>query len=340
MDTSSDYGDVAVHLSQESVRVKKKLKSIDVIKFNNLDIVIRGKYIKIAEIKEEWDQAVTDPELIIGFLKTCGLHIDLFTFVQRLPASRSKYEYHMEWDSVAALPIATYEHWLNTQISKQARNRIKKAGKLNVEVRQLSFDVELIKGISAIYNDSPIRQGVRCTHYNMEYEMVKKLNGTYLDRADFIGAFFQDDLIGYIKIVYTDGYARTMGIMGKPSQRDKSPMNLLIAKAVQICSEKKVPYLIYGKYDYGKGGSETLKAFKNNNGFENILIPRFYVPLNFFGFIVLKLGLYKRIRDMLPKRLVKVLRNLRQSLFLAIYTVSSKYRRTCDQEKKCPDFSE
>jgi hypothetical protein len=103
-----------------------------------------------------------------------------------------------------------------------------------------------------------------------------------------------------------------MGILGKEKHRDKSPMNLLISKAVQRCAEKGVPYLVYAKYDYGRLGSESLKDFKKNNGFENIIIPRYYIPTSIYGNLALKIRLHKGLKNYIPRGIVKKFQLLRK----------------------------
>ncbi len=310
-----------VKIGTEEINVKGRMTSFTSVEIDGLKIVTRGKYIRIVELREEWDQDVSDPEAIAWALKTCGIRFDLFTFIQRLPQSRPRYGYHMEWDSIAAIPISNYENWLKYQIPDQTRNKIKKAKKAGVEIREISFDDQLVQGISDIYNESPVRQGTKNTQYNMELSLVKKLNSTFLERADFIGAYFKDELIGYLKIVYTDKFARVMGILAKIKDLEKSPMNLLIAKGVEICAAKGAPYFVYAKYDYGKNvGSDTLKDFKKNNGFENILLPRYYIPLNGYGKLMLALGFYKGLKNILPRWLVRALLQLRERITLLVYT--------------------
>jgi len=298
------------------------MKAFDVTESNGTELIIKGKYFKIAEVKEEWDQDVDDPQSVADDLKKSGMRLDLFTFVQRLPESRPKYDFFMEWDNVAAIPIKTYQYWQENQITKQSRNRIKKAQKTVVEIRHVCFDEELVKGISDIYNEVRIKQERKNKYYGMDLETVRRLNSTFLDRADFIGAYYQRELIGYIKVVYTDRYARTMGILGKERHRDKSPMNLLLAKAVEICAAKKVPFLTYAKYDYGKLGSDSLQEFKKFNGFENIIIPRYYVPISPFGSCMLTLGLHKGVKNLLPQKLTKYLRRARKTLYSIKYSKS------------------
>lgn len=309
-----------IRLSREEISIKGKMVGFDAIQIDNVKIVVKGKSLKTAMVREEWDEDIADPQAVVKALKESSVRIDLFTFVQRLPESRPKYSYHMEWDSVAAIPITTHQHWLKNQIPDQTRNKIKKANKLGVEIKPISFGDELINGISSIYNETPVRQGRRNVQYNMPYELVKKLNATFIDRCDFIAAFHKNELIGYLKIVYTDKYARVMGILGKMKHQDKSPMNLLISKAISICADRNVPYLVYAKYDYGKVGSNSLREFKKNNGFENILIPRYYVPISAYGQLMLRLGLHKGIKNLLPQGLASYLRGARTMWYSRIYS--------------------
>jgi len=313
-----------IHINQEKINVKGGMVNFDALEINNIKIVVKGKFIRTAMVREEWDEEVADPGLVVNALKKSGIRIDLFTFVQRLPESRPKHNYFMEWDSVAAIPIKDYAHWFENQITKQSRNRIKKAQKTGVEIRHIIFDEALVRGISEIYNEVPVKQERKNKYYGMNLETVWRLNSTFLERADFIGAYCQDELIGYIKIVYADRYARTMGILGKMRHRDKSPMNLLLAKAIETCAERKVPFLTYAKYDYGKLGSDSLKEFKKFNGFENILVPRYYVPLSTRGQLVLRLGLHKGIKNLLPKGLARYLRKARTIWYSKQYSGSKE----------------
>jgi hypothetical protein len=302
-----------IHLDREKINVKGRMVNFDALEINNIKIIVKGTFIRTAMVREEWDEEVADPGLVVNALKKSGIRIDLFTFVQRLPESRPKYNYFMEWDSVAAIPIFSHQYWLKNQIPDQTRNKIKKASKIGVEIRPMSFGEELVNGISNIYNETPVRQGRKNTQYNMPYEMVKKLNATFIDRCDFIAAFYKSELIGYLKIVYTDRYARVMGILGKMGHQDKSPMNLLISSAVAICAERNVPYFVYAKYDYGKVGSDSLREFKKNNGFENILVPRYFIPLNIYGKIAVKLSLHKGIKNLIPIWMLRSLLKIRNS---------------------------
>ena len=286
----------------------------------NKEITVTGKFVKIARLKEEWDEDVEDPLSFVKNLKSSRIKADIFTFMQRLPESKPKYNFAMEWDSVAALPIKNYDHWFNKQLQANPRNKIRKAQKKGVVLKQCDFNDELVKSIMDICHETPIRQGKLIADYNIDFETLKKANATFLDRAVFWRAYFNDELIGYIKLVSTDRFIRTMGILGKVAHRDKAPMNLLISKAVEICAEKKSPYLVYAKYDYGKLGSDTLQDFKRYHGFENIVLPRYYIPLNIWGKIILKLNLHHSLVELLPKKTIRFLLLLRSRWYTRKYS--------------------
>jgi hypothetical protein len=286
---------------------------------DNKEIEIAGKFIKIAELKKEWDEDVEDPEAFIKMLKSSGVKADIFTYMQQLPESRPKYKYDMEWDSIAAIPITSYENWLKKQVVQNSRKKIGLAQRKGVVIKLIEFNDQLVKGILDIYHEMPIIQGKPNRQYKTDFATAKKLNATFLDRAQFIGAFYNDELIAYIKLVTAGKFMRTMGILAKLAHREKGAMNLLIAKAVEICVEKKMPYLIYARFNYGKSGSETLKEFKRNLGFESIILPRYYIPLSTWGKIVLKLKLHREIVEYLPEKVIRKLLQMRSDWYTRKY---------------------
>lgn len=294
---------------------------------DNNEIIVSGKFVKIVQFREEWDIDVDDPELVIKKLKATGIKADIFTFQQRLPESKPKFIYTMAWDNIAVLPINNYDDWFKTVLHQNSRNKMRKAQKKGVVVKKFDFKDETLQDMMSIYHENPVRQGVPFTHYNLDFETAKKANSTFLDRATFIGAYYKNELIGFIKLVSTDKYMRTMGILGKIAHRDKAPMNLLIAKSVEICTENNISYLTYGKFDYGKVGSSTLQNFKLYFGFESIALPRYYIPLNKWGNIIIKLNLHKELKQLLPHKLVRFLLFLRSKWYEKKY---AKYLNKSD----------
>lgn len=178
----------------------------------NWEIEINGKFIKTAQLKEEWDADVKNPSDIIEKLHKIKNKADIFTFMQRLPNSKPHFNYFMEWDNIAAIPVTTYENWLKNQITKNSRKKIGYAERKGIELRSCEFNDDFVRGILEIYHESPILQGKPNRQYRTDFETAKKINSTFLGRAQFFGAFLGDELIAYIKLVSTENFMRTMGI--------------------------------------------------------------------------------------------------------------------------------
>ena len=58
---------------KEAINVKGKMVAFDAIEVDNLKLVVKGRYLKIAELREEWDQDVTNPGDLIEALRNNGL---------------------------------------------------------------------------------------------------------------------------------------------------------------------------------------------------------------------------------------------------------------------------
>lgn len=284
-----------------------------------LEIETNRKIFRIARFKDEWYEGIGNPDLLLESLRLGGMKADVATFIQKPPDTKPKFEYFMEWENIAAIPLESMDHWWNDQVPKQTRNHVRRAQKSGIVVKVAEFDDEFVKGISAIYNESPIRQGKRFWHYKKDLETVRRMNATYRDSCDFIGAYLDGELIGFIKLVYVGESARTMQIISMIAHRDKAPTNALIAKAVEICCGKGLKYLVYGQYDYGKGSGRSLVTFKNENGFKKIDYPRYYIPLTLKGRVFLALKLYKESRELLPEKLILFLLEMRKKWYLRKY---------------------
>jgi len=307
-------------ITKERIRIKGKDTKVNSLSIDSDKTVIAtGKFIKIATINDEWDKDVTNPAFILEKIKQSNFKVDLFTFMQRLPEVEAKFNYYMEWDNVAAIPLTTYDNWWKNQASQEIRNKIRKAKKKGVEIKLVEYNDDFVRGISAIYNEVPIRQGKPFWHYGKDFEALKEMHATFIDRSYFIGAYYGDELIGFVKLVNAGKFTRTMHILSKVEHRDKAPTNALLAKSVEFCCEKNFPFLVYGQFDYGNAGNRSLTAFKRDNGFQKILIPRYWIPLNMLGQLSLKFNLHHRIVGVLPKKIVELLLNLRSSWYLKKY---------------------
>jgi hypothetical protein len=278
------------------------------------EALIEGKVIRVARLDAEGYDFIAEPHELLQTLRACGRRIDLFTFIQKLSDGEPKYQFPMEWDNFAAFQVSTYDNWLKHQIDFRARNKVRKAAKSGVVVREIPFDDKLVEGVSAIYNESPVRQGKPFWHYGKDLDAVRRMNGTFLERSIFIGAFFEDTLIGFVKLVTSEdkSQAGLMQILSKIRHRDRAPTNALIAQAVQSCAERGIAHLWYANFSYGKKQEDSLADFKRYNGFQKVEVPRYYIPLTVAGRVALRLGLHHRTIDWIPEPVVAGYREIRK----------------------------
>jgi hypothetical protein len=281
------------------------------------EIRLQGQCLRTARLEGDGFEFQIDPEEMSDRLRRAEDRIDLFTFMQRLPETTPKYSYFLEWDNFAALRVSTFEHWWRKQIGFKARNKAKQAEKKGVQVREVSFDKALVHGIWQIYNESPVRQGRRFTHYGKDVETVYSDEATFLERSIFIGAFVGQSLIGFVKLVVDESgtQASTMNIISMLKHRDKAPTNALIAQAVRSCADRNISYLAYSQFAYGGKERSTISDFKERNGFSRIEIPRYYIPLTKLGWCALQCGLHKRITDRIPEPVLARLRDYRAAWY-------------------------
>jgi hypothetical protein len=295
------------------IKVRGKAIKVPSARINDYTVIVSGKWLKMAAVyDEDWLEGVVviDPELFVAELKRGNLKADILTFTQKIPKIKPMYDYPMEWDNVAAIPITSYQDWWE-RVSSGLRKDINRANKRGVVVKEVQFNDELIQGIKGIHDEDPIRQGVPFSHYKKGFDEVKKGYGTYLDRSEFIGAYYGKELIGIIKIVYVGELACFMEIISKTRHFDKRPTNALVAKSVEIAEKRGKTYLTYGKYYYGNKKISSLTDFKHRSGFEHILYPRYYVPLTLKGRLSILLKLHLGLHGILPSRMLAFLVALR-----------------------------
>ena len=275
-------------------------------------VVSSGSWLKLAEIYDEpWqERSLADPAAVVRQLKTTALRADLFTFSQKIPDTQPRFPYAFIWDNVAAVPTSNFDAWWEG-LPQETRKNVRRATKRGVEVRAVALDDELARGIKSIYDETPIRQGRRFWHYGKNVEAVARENSSYLDRSQFVGAFLGTELIGFLKMVYVGQTGRIMQILARNQHADKRPMNALLAKAIEICAQRGMSHFIYGQYVYGNNSDASMVEFKRRNGFEQVLLPKYYVPLTWKGAAAMKLRLHLGIRHMLPRKVQSTLLNLR-----------------------------
>ena len=141
---------------------------------DGLAVSIDGRFRRIAQLSNEGYDFVDDPDRLGKAISAVGLRVDLLTFVQRIAEPEPKYTYHLEWDTLAVLPIENYEHWWKRQINDKTRNMIRKAQKKGVALRTMILDDELVREIKSIYDENPIRQGKRFKHFGKDLETLRR----------------------------------------------------------------------------------------------------------------------------------------------------------------------
>jgi len=277
------------------------------------EIRIDGRLVRSAFIDGEGYEFLEDPEAVLKSLRSSRARIDRFTFIQKLSDTTPRYNYPWEWDNMAALRVSTFDEWMTKQIDFKVRNKVRKAAKNGVVVKEVSYDEAFVQGISAIYNESPIRQGKPFWHYGKDIESVRRMNGTFMDRSIFIGAFLEGNLIGFVKLVTDEAKSQAglMQIVSMIQHRDKAPTNALVAQAVRSCAERGIPYLWYASMSYGKKQTDALAEFKRHNGFQKVELPRYYVPLTLAGRVALRLGLHHGLTDWIPEPVAARYRRIR-----------------------------
>ena len=300
-------------IGHTEIHVKGEAITVPSVQVDGRTVIATSKWLKIAALQDEdllEGEPVVDPASFVQHLKETALNADMFTFVQKLPDVTPKYTYHLEWDNFAVIPITTFSEWWDKRVESSVRRAVRKAAKAGVVVKLAEFDDTFVQGIVNINNETPIRQGRRFWHFQKSFEAVKSENSTYGERNAFLGAYYQDELIGFIRMTYADGVANIVQILSMMKHYDKRPANALIAKAVETCALKGISHLVYYSYIYNDPKS-SLTEFKRRNGFEKVELPRYYIPLTAKGKIALKLGFHRGLVKSIPKPLLSQLLKIR-----------------------------
>ena len=299
------------------IRIKGRQTRVPCVEVEGRTVIAVGGRVKVASV---FDDDVTEGELVknpatfIPALKRSGLKADVLTFFQRVPDSAPKFPFHHTPDNYAVVPITTFAAWWDA-LPQEARKNARRAAKRGVEVKAVPFDDELVRGIKKIFDESAVRQGREFWHYGKDHATVKMEQGTYVERSEYIGAYFEGELIGIVKFVYVDRLAYLLTIIGMNAHWDKRPMNAMVAKAIEVCAQKKAGYFVYGNYIYGNKTDSSLVEFKRRNGFVQADFPRYYVPLTLKGKIFVALRLYRGLSGMLPAPVLAAAWRVREMVY-------------------------
>jgi hypothetical protein len=301
---------------QIEISINGHWRIVPAVECDGTMIGVVGKWLKMAIIQDE-DFSETElqhPDACVAVLdqqrSQRGLRADIFTFAQKPPATRPRFSYHMEWDSVAVVRTSRFKDWWDN-LPQEGRKNVRRAEKRGVTTLVKQCDDALIAGIVELNNDSSVRQGRRFVHYGKTFDQVKKDQAAFPGRSDYVCTYLGSELIGFLKVAYRGDVASIVQMLPKASHHDKRPANALMAKAVELCEARGVSYLTYGLFNYGNRHDTPLRQFKIRNGFEEMLVPRFYIPLTNWGRICTTLRLYRGLIGLLPDGITRAGANAR-----------------------------
>jgi hypothetical protein len=301
------------------IRLRGKWITVPAVNINGNIVIATGKWLRTATVRGEemMEHALGDPEVYIDRLNgdaKLSLKADIFTFTQKLPATLPKFRYPFEWESVAAIQLTSFNDWWE-KLPQETRKNVRRSQKRGLQVRITEFNDELIEGIREVNNESPLRQGMPNGYYGKSFDETKKLYGDFVGRSDFICAYYDQKLIGFLHLVYRREVASILNLTTMASHFDKRPANALIAKAVELCEAKNISYISYGLYNYGNKRDHPLRTFKIRNGFEEILVPRFFVAVTNWGRVCIAAKLHRGLVGILPHAVIMFAVGVRAKLY-------------------------
>ncbi len=308
----------------KDISVKGKPVRVPAADIAGRTIIVTGSVLRVARIfdAEFTGTESVDSEALIAGFRASGLRADLLTFAGDIDERQPRLSYRYDWDNVAAAASADHDAWWES-LPQTSRKNCRRAAKRGVTLDVVRLDDALVAGIKRLYDESPLRQGRHFWHYGKSLERVREDNSTYLERAEFIGAYFEGELIGFMKIVYVGTTARIMQILAAAAHQDKRPMNALLAKAMEVCHAQGMRFLVYSKFSFGNKKPDDMAEFKLRQGFVQLDFPNYFVPLTARGRLGFSLGLHRGILGILPSGVIDTLSKARRRVLATLHGQAS-----------------
>jgi hypothetical protein len=306
----------ALRVTNVEVSRSGHLMMVPAVEIDGSTIIATGRFVRMAAIKDESfveSGVPRDPVRLVTEVSRSGLGADMLTFPQAIDDRIAHYPYFFEWDNVAAADTTDFNVWWE-KLPQSTRKNTRRAARRGVTTSVVTLNEHLALGIKRIYDEAPFRQGRRFWHYGKDAATVLRENSSYLERSEFVATYFDEELIGFMKMVYVGPIARIMQILSCSAHYDKRPMNALLAKGVEICGQRGITHLVYSKFQYGNRSNPQLEEFKTRNGFERLDFPRYYVPLTLRGRAALACRLHRGALEILPSGMISAAVRLRDSI--------------------------
>jgi hypothetical protein len=310
----ANLSQLMITTQQLEIRIKGKTVHAPSALVAGRRLIVTTRVLRIATFQDEelWDgDSIEDPVPFLSSIRETMPGTDLFTFAQQPGQTPRPFPFYNEPDNAASIALQDYATWWDA-LPQESRRNVRLSAKRGVEVRIVPFDDEFVRGVVEIYNETETRQGQRFWHFGKGFAAVQHELSTYRDRSDFIGAYLDGKLIGFIKIVYANRCAHILHILSLVQHSNKRPSNALIAKAVEMATSRNLSYLFYCKYVYGRNNRTPLIDFKRHNGFVHLPYPRYYVPLTIRGKVALQFGMHHGLTHLLPSWAHAIGRRLRR----------------------------
>ena len=90
---------------------------------------------------------------------------------------------------------------MKQQIDFKVRNKVRKAAKNGVMAREVTLMMLMFKEYTPSTTNPRFAKGSRFGTMGRTLRPSGRMNATFMDRSIFIGAFFEDNLIGFVKLV-------------------------------------------------------------------------------------------------------------------------------------------
>src|SRR5215813_5360689 len=185
-----------ITLTKDIVYTRGKAVAIPGVQIDDTRLVVEGRFLRVARLRDEWYDELADPDSVISSLKMCTPVPDLLTFWQRLPDTVPLYSYYHEPEVLSAIPLTNFQHWWNHQISSDTRKKAKRPQKRGIEIKEVLLTDSFVRGVMEIFNETPVRRGKPFWHYGKDFETLKHGLSRDHELSKFIGAYEDGELVG------------------------------------------------------------------------------------------------------------------------------------------------